>query len=409
MSHHRFSISSLRHVFVAFLLVILATTSVGAQATPTSPSAPMAFTPFVETGVTTPRWFAGTDGQIHLAYELFLTNILPVSLTVTSIEVLDAESGEPIMRLEGGDLRADMSLAWLPDSPTVDLPPSSVGAVWFDVPLASEADIPTTLEHRVTIELPPDVPVPASFLTHRGWTIDVDQQSPVVLGAPLAGPGWAALGSCCDGPHRRSMLVIDGESHLSQRFAIDFNQLDAQNRPGTGDPSLYTSYPTYGQPVIAVADATVVEAVDRYPDLMVGEQREEVNAETAGGNRVVLDLGSGRFAIYAHLQSGSVTVQTGDRVKLGQQIANVGSSGTGGGPHLHFQVTDSPSILTGDGLPYVFEAFELTGTLPPLEEVIPYYDTLDPIPVSTEDTGPRQNELPLGSDLVTFPLPAPDA
>ena len=147
-----------------------------------------------------------------------------------------------------------------------------------------------------------------------------------------------------------------------------------------------------------------MEAVDRYPDLLVGQAREDVTPENAGGNRVVLDLGDGRFAVYAHLQAGSVAVQPGDRVTRGQHIANVGSSGTSGGPHLHFQVTDRPSVVVADGLPYVFDAFELTGQTPPLAEVVPYYDTLEPIPITAERTGLRHDELPLGRDVVTFPV-----
>ena len=211
-----------------------------------------------------------------------------------------------------------------------------------------------------------------------------------MLGAPLSGAGWAALGSCCDGPHRRALYPIDGRWFLAQRFAIDFNQLDAANRPGVGDPTLPASFPTFGQPVLAVADAVVVEAVDRYPDLDVGEAREIVTPQNAGGNRIVLDLGEGRFAVYAHLHAGSVAVQPGGRVARGQQIAAVGSSGTSGGPHLHFQLTDRPSVVAGDGLPYVFAAFEITGQTPPLEEVIPYYDTLEPIPITTVGAGPRR-------------------
>ena len=105
----------------------------------------------------------------------------------------------------------------------------------------------------------------------------------------------------------------------------------------------------------------------------------------------------------ASLRIGSVTVGAGDRVVQGQVIAAVGSSGTTGGPHLHFQVTDRPSVLFGSGLPYVFDAFVLVGQTPPLAEVIPYYDTLEPIPVTPERTGPREAELPLGRDVVTFP------
>jgi hypothetical protein len=35
--------------------------------------------------------------------------------------------------------------------------------------------------------------------------------------------------------------------------------------------------------------------------------------------------------------------------------------------------------------------------------VLKYYDTLEPIPINTANTGPRQHQLPLGRDVVTFP------
>src|SRR5215211_138713 len=377
--------------------------SVRAQATPPASTPGTQLTPLLDRVLSSPHWFTGSDEQIHLVYELLLTNAIPAPITISTVEVRDAESGATLTRLTGESLLAATSLATSPETPAVLLPPATVGVVWLDVPLASASDVPASVAHRLTIDPPPDVPVPESWLSYTGAAVAVDRRPPVVLGPPLTGAGWVALGSCCDGPHRRALQPIDGRWYLAQRFAIDFNQLDAQNRPGVGDPALPTSFPTYGQPVLAVADASVVEAVDRYPDLLVGEPREDVTLENAGGNRVVLDLGEGRFAIYAHLQAGSVAVQPGDRVARGQQIANVGSSGTSGGPHLHFQVTDRPSVVVGDGLPYVFDTFELTGQTPPLAEVVPYYDTLEPIPITHERTGMRHDELPLGSDVVTFP------
>jgi Peptidase family M23 len=266
-----------------------------------------------------------------------------------------------------------------------------------------ESAKPSAVEHELTIDRPAGVAIPDSGLTFSGAAVDVDRRPPVVLGPPLAGAGWAALGSCCDGPHRRALYPIDGRWYLAQRYAIDFNQLDSQNRPGTGDPTLPASFPTFGQPVSAVADGTVAVAVDQYPDLRVGEEREEPTPENAGGNHVVLDIGGGRFATYAHLQAGSVTVKPGERVTHAQHLANTGSSGTSGGPHLHFQVTDHPSVVVADGMPYVFNAFELTGQTPPLVDVLPYYDTLQPIPITTERTGARHDEFPLGRDVVTFP------
>lgn len=360
------------------------------------------FTALTETVHSTPRWLLGTDGKARLVYELLLTNALAVPVTVTAVEVRNADSGATLVELTGPSLLAAMSLPTSPDTPSVVLPPATVGVVWLDVPLADKEKIPAFVAHRLTIDAVEGIP--ASFLSFTGaQRVAVDRRQPVVLGPPLAGQGWHALGSCCDGPHRRALMSIGGQRHLAQRFAIDFNQLDAQNRPGVGDPKLPASFPTFGQPVIAVADATVVVAVGRYRDLLVDEPREDLTHESEGGNRVVLDLGRGRFAAYAHLQAASVLVKPGDRVKRGQPIAKAGSSGTGGGPHLHFQVIDRPSILFAEGLPYVFDAFEVIGQTPPLLQALPYYDTLLPIPITTSNAGPRRKAFPLGGDLLGFP------
>ena len=109
------------------------------------------------------------------------------------------------------------------------------------------------------------------------------------------------------------------------------------------------------------------------------------------------NLGDGRFAVYAHLHAGSVAVQPGDQVARGQQIATAGSSGTSGGPHLHFQLTDRPSVVAGDGLPYVFDAFEITGQTPPLAEVLPYYDTWSRSPSPPRGQGHAATNFPWGA------------
>jgi len=41
------------------------------------------FTPALMTVLSPPRWFTGTDGTVHLVYELQLTNAFPVASTVT--------------------------------------------------------------------------------------------------------------------------------------------------------------------------------------------------------------------------------------------------------------------------------------------------------------------------------------
>lgn len=339
----------------------------------------------------------------HLVYELMLTNAVPAAIVLNTVEVHDANSGTTLARLTGDSLRAATSLPTSPELPSNEVPPSAVTFVWLDVAIPAD-DVPAAVTHRITVDRPAGVPLSSLDLEYTGAAVQVDRRPAVAIGPPVQGAGWAALGSCCDGPHRRALYPIDGRWYLAQRFAIDFNQLDPQNRPGSGDPKLPTSYPSFGQPVFAVADGTVAVASDGDRDLQVGEQREEPTPDNAGGNHVVIDLGDGRFAVYAHLQQHSISVRQGERVERGRHIANVGSSGTTGGPHLHFQLTDRPSVVMADGMPYTFESFDLTGQTPPLTDVLRYYDTLAPIPISAANhPGLRHEQLPLGRDVVSFP------
>jgi murein DD-endopeptidase MepM/ murein hydrolase activator NlpD len=118
---------------------------------------------------------------------------------------------------------------------------------------------------------------------------------------------------------------------------------------------------------------------------------------------VILALGKGRFAFYAHLKPGSVRVERGDRVREGEVLGLLGNSGSSTGPHLHFQVMNRPSALASDGLPYVFDRFRLTGRIPPLDDaLIATVNAGQPVPVDTAAAGPRRRALPLGRDVVSF-------
>jgi len=348
-----------------------------------------------------PRWFHGADEQVHLVYELLLTNAFPIPVEVTTVDVVDADTGRSIATLSGETLTAAMSLLPDPTTPATSLPAGTMGVIWFDVRLTDPEQLPAIITHRLTVSVPPGLPVPET-ITATGGAATVDLRPPVVLGPPLAGARWIAAGSCCDGPHRRAFQAIDGALHLAQRFAIDFNQLDAENRLTAGDASLNTSSPSYEQPVLAVADATVVAAVDAYPD-QVPNAATGITLENAEGNHIILDLGEGRFALYAHLKPGSVGVRVGERVQRGQVIAELGNSGSSTGPHLHFHVMDSPSGLVADGVPYGFDQFELIGQAPPLAELLVFDEAQEPVPIDTHDAGPRQDALPLGRDVVSFP------
>lgn len=60
--------------------------------------------------------------------------------------------------------------------------------------------------------------------------------------------------------------------------------------------------------------------------------------DNAGNGTISIDHGGGVTTRYLHSYDSGMLVQTGDKVKAGQQIARVGSSGESTGCHLHFEV-----------------------------------------------------------------------
>lgn len=69
------------------------------------------------------------------------------------------------------------------------------------------------------------------------------------------------------------------------------------------------------------------------------------------GNYVMLDHGNGYTTSYSHMQK--YLVQRGDRVKRGQVIGLVGSTGRSTGPHLHYEVALDGKTIN----PYNFMKF----------------------------------------------------
>jgi murein DD-endopeptidase MepM/ murein hydrolase activator NlpD len=130
----------------------------------------------------------------------------------------------------------------------------------------------------------------------------------------------------------------------------------------------------------------------------------QITIENVDGNNVILDLGGGVWAMYAHLQRGSLLVEPGDRVRKGQKIAALGNTGNSNAPHLHFQLMNGPSILQADGLPYLLDGFTYEGEVLP-EVVAAADDHLSGtfFQGKLPEGQPRTNELPLGLALVGFP------
>jgi hypothetical protein len=79
----------------------------------------------------------------------------------------------------------------------------------------------------------------------------------------------------------------------------------SSSRLVVGDAGFNTNWVFFGKPVLAVADARVVAAVDRYPD-QTPNNPAPVTLDSADGNHVILRLSRGRYVGYNHLRRGSI-------------------------------------------------------------------------------------------------------
>ena len=169
-----------------------------------------------------------------------------------------------------------------------------------------------------------------------------------------------------------------------------------------GDAKSDDNFYGYGAEVLAVADARVSDLRDGLPDNVGATERSSrvVTVDSAVGNDLTLDLGSGRFALYAHLQPGSLKVKLGDHVNAGQVLARLGNSGNSDAPHLHFQLTDDTgSPLGSEGIPYELEVFTQLGVLGD-EEVLDKGQAWQP--KAQEKPVVHRGEFPIDKAVVNF-------
>ncbi|MBV9442503.1 MAG: M23 family metallopeptidase, partial [Acidobacteriaceae bacterium] len=165
------------------------------------------------------------------------------------------------------------------------------------------------------------------------------------------------------------------------------------------------SYPDYGADILAVRDGTVVETLDTLDNQVPGSlpDPKTVNVQNVDGNHIVLDLGNGFFAFYAHLQKHSILVKRGQHVKRGQILAKLGNTGNTSGPHLHFHIMDSPSVLGSNGLPYVIDSFAFDGQVSAAKFAAAPGVEGEWGEGRLRTSSPRERQFPLNLNIIDFP------
>jgi hypothetical protein len=237
--------------------------------------------------------------------------------------------------------------------------PGSSATLFVELNLARPAT-PGTLRHQIDF----GVSGSDAISSIKDVAIEVRTRPPLVLGPPLAGGPWGAVHDpAWPRGHRRVYYTIDGRARLPGRYAIDFVKLDGRGHTTSGDPDSPGEAFGYGDPVLAVADGVIVgQRGDMAESARISGNVAHSLGEGAG-NYVALRLAGGQVAFYEHLRPGSVRVKSGQRVRRGEVLGALGFSGDTTGPHLHFHLAASNSLLDAEGVPFVFDRFTQFGRI----------------------------------------------
>jgi len=302
-----------------------------------------------------------SEQNLRIPYTLKMWEFMKDGLTMQQIIILDDDSKSVLLTLNKADLPF-LYKAPLPVNPYIqfDNIDSYYLSVQLPVPLVQSP--PLKISHRFlfndTIQNK-EVTIEGGVFTPR------INEFPIAISSPVKGSHLLFYNQSTDGYHFHRLFFINGELKTAERFAFDNSEVNKKmDNFYEGDPAVNTSYFSYRDTLYAVSDGIVVAIQDTLP---------ENNGNTHNltfstlielcGNFIILDIGGGRYASYAHCVPHSCFVQAGDTVKEGDPVALLGNSGNSDAPHLHFQIGDSPDFFFCNGIPFVLKKFTKIGEL----------------------------------------------
>jgi Peptidase family M23 len=158
----------------------------------------------------------------------------------------------------------------------------------------------------------------------------INLASPVGPGTYLVANGGAAL-SVNAHAELLDQSVPAHRLYWGTAHGVDLVALDRWGLRVNGvmpaDPHRYV---IFGRAVIAPCAGEVIVAVDGLPDMPV----PQVDRDHLAGNHIILRCADADILL-GHFHKGSVRVQGGQRLNIGDPVAQVGNSGNTSEPHLH--------------------------------------------------------------------------
>src|SRR5690625_410468 len=138
-------------------------------------------------------------------------------------------------------------------------------------------------------------------------------------------------------------------SYDPQRYALDILKINAFGVRASGlTPKTLDSYHIFKDELFSPCDGTVLEKRDGLRDVIPQKESEPDQPE---GNYIALSCDGQDAIIYlAHMKEGSLAIEKGAKIDVGEFIGLVGNSGNTTEPHLHIHAEKN-----GVGVPIRFD------------------------------------------------------
>jgi murein DD-endopeptidase MepM/ murein hydrolase activator NlpD len=174
------------------------------------------------------------------------------------------------------------------------------------------------------------------------------------MGGPTAAAALTSMAPGLSSPENTFALLKDLLQGLESRLQTVRSDVDKRNQLAAATPSIWPTHGWLSSSMGNRADPLTGEK-DFHPGLDISADKGDpvystadgrvTHAASAGnyGNLVIVDHGYGLETRYGHLSVFKVT--HGQRVKRGDLLGLVGSTGRTTGAHLHYEVRASGRIL----------------------------------------------------------------
>jgi len=154
--------------------------------------------------------------------------------------------------------------------------------------------------------------------------------------------------------HGGKNMTVNMHSRVEpQQYALDIVELTGMGNKARGLlPEELERYKIFGDTVVSPCRGQVLETEGEMPDLTPPDR----NPDKPAGNHVVLACKDVKILL-AHLKQGSLQVEEGEQVEVGQPLGMVGNSGNTSEPHLHIHAVarGSGDVMAGDPVPLQFQ------------------------------------------------------